>query len=208
MTALTFQAPKFVAPAILTLALSACASAPINYFTLTPPQSAAPAKQRNADYAINVLPVKIPAQLDQRNLVVRESASQLKVLDSDRWAGPLTDEFRNALSTELSRRLGSPDVGGMDSFANARVLNIQVAIRRFDAWPGQQVRMQAVWSLDFANGTSPGKASLTCSGQFSAPAGKGYAQVVAAQQSMVGALSARIAGDARRWAANPRARCR
>lgn len=83
--------------------LSACASsAPLRYYTLsevppaTEPTSTAP--------AIRVGRVRIPGELDRMELVQRIDATRLKIAEQDRWAAPLDDMVRRALSADLQAR--------------------------------------------------------------------------------------------------------
>lgn len=180
------------------LGLSACSSsAPVHYHTLLAPPGPAAAAARPAPFLIEVLPVGIPAQVDQAQLVVHEGDGSLAILDKERWAGPLADEIRGSLSAELTRDLGTLDVAGLARPAGKPVLRIKVQVRRFDAWPGQQVELDADWSIGVADAS--GGARLTCQGRFGQPAAGGYQGLVQAQQRAIAALAARIAADARNW---------
>ena len=153
-----------------------------------------------------MLPVGLPEHLDQQPLVVRQGrGGTVAVLDEERWVGPLGDELRNALSVHLSERLGTQDVSGLASSAEQQVLRVKVQVRRLDAWPGNQVQLEAGWSLGFANNSS--KARLVCQGRFNEAAADGYPALVQAQQRAVSALAARIASDARAWGSSQQAKC-
>jgi uncharacterized lipoprotein YmbA len=181
------------------LALSACSSsAPVHYRTLLGPPVPNAAGAPAAPFLIEVLPVGIPAQLDQAQLVVHERDGSMRILDNERWAGPLADEIRGGLSAELARRLGTQDIAGLARPAGKPLLRIKVQVRRLDAWPGERVLLDADWSIGEADGN--GNARLTCHGQIDQPAPGGYQQMVEAQQGAIGALAARIALDARAWA--------
>ncbi len=206
---------RFSAIAVLAMAtgLGACSSpAPIHYYTLLPPTAVPPAAasaavtQPPSSFLIDVLPVGLPEHLDQQPLVVRKSSGggAVSVLDEERWVGPLGDELRNALSVQLAERLGTQDVSGLGSSADQKVLRIKVQIRRMDAWLGNQVQLEAGWSMGFAQ---DGKARLVCQGRFTEPATDGYPGLVQAQQQAVSALAVRIASDARNWGRSQQARC-
>ena len=189
------------------LGLTACSSpAPIHHYTLLPPPAADghPAAAP-VPFLSDVLPVGLPEHLDQQPLVVRQGrGGTVAVLDEERWVGPLGDELRNALSVHLSERLGTQDVSGLASSAEQQVLRVKVQVRRLDAWPGNQVQLEAGWSMGFAQ---DGKARLVCQGRFTEPATDGYPGLVQAQQQAVSALAARIASDARNWGRSQQARC-
>ncbi|APA88592.1 PqiC family protein [Paraburkholderia sprentiae WSM5005] len=180
------------------LALSACASTPVHYHTLVSPAAQPASAQPAAPFAIDVLPVGVPAELDQQAMVVRQGDSGVAVLDGERWVAPLGDELRAALSAQLVRRLGTQDVAGLARPINQPVVGIRLQIRRLDAWPGHAVQLEADWSLGFAQ--DPNGARLTCHTQLQEAAPGGYADLVRAQQLAIASLAGRIAEDARGWA--------
>jgi uncharacterized lipoprotein YmbA len=183
-------------PLALALALSACASSPVHYYTMLPPVAHEVAGRQPAPFLIDVLPVGVPAQIDQAALVVRQGDSGVTVLDSERWASPLGDEVRGALSSELAALLNTQDVAGLPTIQSSKpVVRVKVQIRRFDVWPGQRVQIAADWELGFANG--PGNARVVRMGHVDEPASGGYQDAAHACQRAVMDLTARIASDAR-----------
>lgn len=192
---------------LLALGLTACstASAPVHYYTLLAPPAASPRAEPAVSFLIEVLPVGIPEQLDQSQLVVRQSDSAIAVLDGERWAGTLSDELRNALSAELISRLGTQDIAGLVKPANKSVLRIALQIRRLDAWPGQKVQLDADWSLDFARPAENSR--QLCHARFEEAAPGGYPELVQAEQRIIAALATRIAAEARNWTVSRQAAC-
>lgn len=189
------------------LALGACASStPVHYHTLLAPVAPTQVASAAAPFLIEVLPVGIPPQLDQSQLVVRQGSSQVAVVDGERWAGPLADEFRNALSAQLTQRLQTQDVAGLAAPKDQPILRIKVQVRRLDAWPGQSVQLEADWSLGMAH--QSGNPRFLCHGQFQEPAAGGYAELVQAQQRSIAALATRVAEQAQAWANSQTASCR
>lgn len=194
------------ATVVLIAGLTACSSAPpIRYHTLLAPAAQTIARGEPAAFLIDVLPVGIPAQLDQPQLVVRSGDSSLALLDGERWAGPLSDELRSALSAQLTRKLKTMDIAGLPRSTDKPVLRIKLQVRRFDAWPGQRVRLDADWSLGLADET--GNARLICHGQFDEPASGSYPELVQAQQRALAALADRIAADAGNWMRSHQSDC-
>ena len=229
--------PAFAMAFAAALTLTACASpAPVRFHTLVAPAvpSAAgtgpAAGAQPAPFLIDVLPVGIPAQLDQPQLIVRQGDSDILMPESERWAAPLADEFREALSAELSRRLVTRDVAGLARPPGYPVIRIKVQVRRFDAWLGQRVELDADWSLeptadaadtahaantadtagamDAAGAATPVRsARLVCGGRFGMPSPGGYPELVRARQQLIARLAARIATEARDRSADPDAGC-
>ncbi|BFG80560.1 hypothetical protein PTKU46_85940 [Paraburkholderia terrae] len=190
---------------VLLLGVAACASDPVHYHTLLAPSAGATSSQPPVNFLIDVLPVGIPSNLDQTQLVVRRGASGVSVLDGERWAGPLADEVRGALSAELTQRLGTQNIAGLPQPSGTPILRIKLEVRRFDVWPGQRVRLDADWSLGLANDAANSR--LLCYGQFDEPANGSYAGIVIAQQRALAALATRIDTDARRWVHSRAAGC-
>lgn len=182
----------------LALALTACASTPVHYHTLLPPMTHEVAAQSPAAFLIDVLPVGIPAQLDQSQLVVRQGQSDMVVLDNERWVSPFGDEVRGALSSELGALLSTQDVAGLPIQSDKPVMKVKVQIRRLDAWPGKQVQLVADWELSFAN--DPGSARVVHTDRFDEATADGYVKMVSACQRAAVDLAGRIALDARELA--------
>ena len=105
------------APLLIATILAGCgASPPARYYTLQPPGAtqAVQAGVAPAPFMIEILPVNVPAQADQPQLMVRTGDGTVAPLYSERWSAPLPDEFRAALSDTLTRELGAPDVQVID----------------------------------------------------------------------------------------------
>ncbi len=184
-------------PIALAFALTACASTPIHYHTMLPPVTHEAVAQPPVAFLIDVLPVGIPAQLDQSQLVVRQGESGMAVLDGERWASPLGDEVRGALSSELTVLLNTQDVAGLPIQSDQPVVRVKVQIRRFDIWPGQRVQIAADWELTFANGNGTGSARVVRMGHVDEPVSGGYQDATIACQRAAMDLATRIASDTR-----------
>ena len=187
------------------LGLAGCASSPVHYYTLMAPAlaSSAPSKPPVA-FRLDVLPVGMPVLIDRQALVVRQGENGVAILDSERWTAPFSDEFRDALSSNLTRSLGTQDLAGLPRAKAGRVLRVKLQVRRLDAWLGQQVRLEADWTLGFVGDTN---SPLTCRAQFDIAAPGSYPQLVSAQQHAITLLAEGIAADARNFSASPRAVC-
>jgi uncharacterized lipoprotein YmbA len=82
-----------------------CTSAPVRYYTLTPPpDKTLPASETTI--AIDVRVVHTPPQLNRAELMVRTGPSEVTLLENERWASPVNDEIKDAVLLELQRRLG------------------------------------------------------------------------------------------------------
>ena len=196
--------PRYLVSVALAIALGACASAPMRYYTLiapAPDAAAAPAPA-HASFRFELMPVGIPAQVDQPQLVVREGGQGMAVLDGARWIAPLGDEVRGALSADLSRELGARDVSGLPA-GGAPVLRIKVDLRRFDSAPGRYALVEAAWSVHaLKSGTQ-----LSCTSRVEESVTGGYDDLVAGHQRALAELARRIASVAPAVAAGTAPAC-
>ncbi|MEO8809448.1 MAG: PqiC family protein [Rhodanobacter sp.] len=169
--------------------LAACASAPMHYYTLLP-EPAAESPGTAATLAFEILPVNVPAQVDQPQLVVREGGQSVALLEGHRWIAPLAEEVRAALAADLARELPGRDVGGM-SASDKPLLQVTLDVRRFDSQPGNYALIGAAWNV---RSRQDGKqASLACSSRIRETVGPGYDALVQGHQRAIGVLAAQIA---------------
>ncbi|NID05308.1 membrane integrity-associated transporter subunit PqiC [Luteibacter jiangsuensis] len=185
---------------LLVAGLGACASAPTHFHTLVPPSAPLPAA--TASFAIDVLPVAVPPQVDQPALVLRQGATGIAVLDGERWASPLGDEIRGALSADLAARLGTHDMHGLPRGKDAKVVRVQLDVRRFDSEVGGSATLEASWSVRGADGVS-----ANCASRVSEPAGSSYDSLVEAHQRVLGTVADQVATAVRSVAAGQPATC-
>lgn len=189
------------------LVLSACSSSPTSYHTLiaTQPQASAMASDA-VGFQLQVLPVRIPVQVDQPALVVRESDGRLAILETALWASPPADELHDALAIELEQRLGVRDLAGLPGRNDRPLLSLRTDVRRLDSLPGRHARLDVVWSLEYSLKGQPARA-LTCASVIQEQAGADVDSLVLAHQRAISALADRIVQTARQWAKDPRSDC-
>jgi uncharacterized lipoprotein YmbA len=164
-----------------------------------------------------VLPVTLPLQDDQPQLVTEQPDGSFAVLEQQRWLGPLKSEIRDALSYRLSQRfaeamapVGTGAAGGAGAGAGAgaggtgagsatgtgpvsgvrAVWRIGVEVQRFDSAPGRYARLDAAWTV-----RSPTDATTTliCRNVFEERAANDYPALVQAHRAAVGRLADTIA---------------
>ncbi|KGI77777.1 hypothetical protein LF63_0104940 [Oleiagrimonas soli] len=193
-------------PAVLVLALTACASAPTQFFTLLP-QTTTSASAPAAAYRIAVLPVTIPAQVDQPQLVVRQSDDRVALLEGEQWIGPLGDQIRAAVSDRLGRDLGAVDVYGLPQADTGTVFRIKLDVRRFESVAGQYAQIDAAWSVREHGAKGAGGSTMSCASTIKEPVGDGYAALVHGHQQALAALSERIADVVRSMVAGDTPSC-
>lgn len=174
--------------ALVLLALAACsASAPPVHLHSLMPAEPAPRDATRPAMAIALEPIRVPAQVDQPQWLVRLPDDSLSSLEQERWASPLSDELRQALLDELAARYGA--VEGR-SPSSATVLRVGLELRRFDSIPGREARIEAAWTIAAGAATT----LLRCDALLREPAAAGMPALAAAHRRVVVRLADAI-GD-------------
>ena len=165
---------------------TACTSAPIRYYTLTPAPDPALRAARTAA-PIDVRVVHIPPQLDHSELIVRTGPAETTLLDNERWASPMKDEIKNAVRIELQRRLGET-TGSASSFTK---LAIDIDVQRFEAELGRYALFEATWRASLSDTGRPygGSQVTTCAFRADEEIRGGYAAMVEGYQREITALA-------------------
>jgi uncharacterized protein len=163
-----------------------CTSAPVRYYTLTPPPAkASPASQ--ATLAIDVRVVRIPPLLNRSGLMVRTGPTEMTILENERWASPVNNEIENAVRLELQHRLGRM-TGRRPAFAK---LTLDIDVQHLDAELGRYAVLEASWSaaLSATGQQSTGARVITCTFRSDENVSAGYAGMVEGYQREVAALA-------------------
>ena len=185
-------------------ALVACASVPTHFYTLQHgADTRANAPTVTPTFLIDVLPVAVPAQIDQPELLVRQSDQRVAVLDNERWAAPVAAELRDAFATDLAGTLDTRDVHGLAHPPATPVYRIQIDVRRFDSWPGRHALIEADWSV---RGDAE-RALVTCASSASEEVEPGYDALVQGHQRAIGRIADDIAAVLRGIAAGTAPTC-
>lgn len=182
---------------LLAGALGACASTPPSYYTLLPAsQAEASGAPRLAapKYAISVQAVQLPEQVDRLQIVLADPAgSQVTPLNSALWAAPLSDEIRNALSNDLSHKLGVLDIANGAVPASVPLWRIAMRVQRFESIYDQRITLDASWRFTPVN--QPGKKARLCSAVAQVPVQTGMSALVAGHQQALQGIATLIAAQ-------------
>jgi hypothetical protein len=186
--------PSLVLAALAAALLAGCSSGPRTEFhTLIEPPAAVAPGSRAALFAFRIeSPVRVPAQVDQPQLVLRSAGGGVLVQEYQRWVAPISEEWRDAIADRLVRRLGAVDASRVPAPPGLKRWDLRLDLQRFDAEPGGAAVQQAAWSV--LQATQP-TALLSCVTTVSGPAGADIAAVVAAQRQLAQRLADGI-GDA------------
>jgi len=166
-----------------------CTSAPVRYYTLTPPpDKTVPAAQTTL--AIDVRVIHTPPQLNRSELMVRTGPGEVTLLENERWASPVNDEIKDAVRLELQRRLRRTT--GLRPFTK---LTLDIDVQQFEAEFGRHALLEASWSatLSATGPQSNGALATTCTFQADEKIHSGYAEIVEGYQRAIAALADTIA---------------
>ena len=171
------------------VALGACStsSPPTRLHSLMPAEPTprdATASARGPLY-VAFEPIRVPAQVDQPQWLVRLPDDSLASLEQERWASPLRDELRQALLEQLGARFGVVEGRSGAPQAGAPV-RVALELRRFDSIPGREARLEALWNV------TGGPAALRCSLLVREAAPGGMPELAAAHRRAVARLAEAI----------------
>lgn len=197
---------RAVAGVVVCAALAACSSPPARFHSLlgadtdgvavsAPEQAQAPERA----FFIDVAPVRVPSSVAGRRLVVQAGSGQVDVLEMDRWASPVADEIRAALSSGLASQTGAMDLHGLPSDGKRPIYRVAVDVQRFDAWRGSHVLIDAVWTIR----TAEDRQLLTCRSAVQEDVSAGIDGVVEGHRRALKALASRIADALEAYTAAP-----
>jgi uncharacterized protein len=172
--------------ALLALACAGCAApAPVHFHTLL--QAEPPAHREGAPAPSNgpvivLEPVKVPAQVDQPQWLIRLPDDTLAMLEQERWASPLRDELHQALLENLTRRFGAVDA--RSSAPGGALWRVRVEVTRFDSRPGE-ARLESIWVIAPRSLEAP---VLRCTSSLRESAGAGMPALAEAHRRALARL--------------------
>jgi hypothetical protein len=146
-------------------------------------------------------PVRVPAQVDQPQWLVRMPDESLALLEQERWASPLRDEFRLALREILVRRFGAIEIRA--AAGDTPVWRIRVDVTRFESLPGE-ARIDATYTV---TPSAPPTGGLRCAVFLREPAGAGMPALAEAHRRAVARLGEAIGQALLALQRDPKAGC-
>jgi uncharacterized lipoprotein YmbA len=161
-----------------------CTSAPVRYYTLTPPPDKTLPASETA-LAIDVRVLHIPPQLNRAELMVRTGPTEVTLLENERWASPVNDEIKDAVRLALQRRL-SRMTGLRPAFTK---LTLAIDVQHLEAELGRYALLEASWSAILSATGSNGARATTCTFQADEKIPTGYAGIVEGYQQEITALA-------------------
>ncbi len=197
---------SIISALLAALILAGCGTSRAAKFYLlsaTSPVEAA-ASQGAAQHPAAVLgigPIMIADYLDRPQIVTRIGANELALAEFDRWGGSLQQNVATVLAENLSALLAADHIAVVPwDRSGPLAYRLAVDVTRFDATPGQSVRLRALWTLSGPDGTS---AEVTRESNVTEPATeRRYAAIAEAMSRSLGSLSREQAASIRSFIQN------
>jgi uncharacterized lipoprotein YmbA len=174
--------------AIGVLALAACGTPPPTHVhSLMPTEVAARSGTAPASgVVVRLEPIRVPAQVDQPQWLVQLSDDSMAILEQERWASPLRDEFQQALLEELI--VGQGAIDARTQPAPGAAARVAIDVRRFDSLPGREARIQGSWTIT----GSDARGVSRCEWLIREPASGSFPALAAAHRRAVVRLGAAV----------------
>ena len=139
------QLSKVLVASTSAIFIGACANRVDEHFYLVPSRAvdAVPAVEMRP---IAVVAVAIPAVIDRPQLVVRTGEHEVAVMESRRWAEPLSDGLTRAVVDELRiNRLPAYDAEALHARKDA--LTVEIRVAELLSGPSAEARLKATWTV-------------------------------------------------------------
>ena len=146
-----------IALGLMGFALSGCSSFlpkpkpnPSRIFVLFSPIESAERKDLDpsGQISLGVGPVRLPAYLNRREIVIRVAQSGFDLSENDRWAEPLDENLTHVLAQNLSILLGSDRIIAypwpLDLKPHYRV---EIQVLRFESNSAGEAQLSARWAV-------------------------------------------------------------
>jgi uncharacterized lipoprotein YmbA len=180
-------------------ALGGCASsAPESFYTLEPVATASatssPVKAGRALLRVAINSVRVPDLVDRDEMVFQGEQGKVTISEDHRWAEPLRVGIGRVLAEDLASRLGSPQVTAYPerSFEDPDYI-VNIDVRQWQVWPGQKMRVSALWTAAHANSPAEGKPHSRSFDLEVPLGGASLGDALAAQNAALGQLADVIA---------------
>ena len=106
------------------------------------------ASSKLASVAIGLGPVQFPEYLDRPELVIRTSPNGFDLSETNRWAEPLSDNFRHVLANDLTNLTGATNIVPYPWYPETRLdYIVHVQVQRFEADTNRDAQLTARWDL-------------------------------------------------------------
>jgi uncharacterized protein len=98
--------------------------------------------------SLGVGPVRLPAYLDRREIVMRVARSRFDLSENDRWAEPLDENLTHVLAQNLSMLLGSDRIIAYPwPFDLKPHYRVEIQVIRFESDSAGEAQLSARWAV-------------------------------------------------------------
>jgi uncharacterized lipoprotein YmbA len=97
---------------------------------------------------IGLGPIKLPEYLDRSDVVTRVAPNRLELSPVDRWAEPLSTDFRQVMAQDLSARLGTQMITFYPWYRTTHVdYQVRIDVYRFERDSHDTATLVAHWQI-------------------------------------------------------------
>ena len=126
--------------------LTACASPPSRFYTLSSTQETAGFSPSSISVAVG--PVSIPESVNRPEIVVQVGPNQVALDEFNRWAAPLQADIQRIIMENLARLLGT---SGVSRYPQGPIITpdfrVQIEVLRFESTPGDAALLDVIWTV-------------------------------------------------------------
>ena len=184
----------FPSTAFTAMLCGGCASTPIHYYSLDPGAESSDDGSVAVPYTVEMKRVRIPAEVDRPEIVVRRTGEQLDVLGNDLWGAPLRDEIQHALLERIRHDLSHAATADSATNPAPRRFMLFVDVERFEAVPARHVLVQAQWRVAVRDAEASDVA-LSCSTEVGINVTDSIPALVLGYQQALAIIADRIASN-------------
>ena len=132
------------------LALVACAS-PVSERFYRLDYAPPPAQAGVPQYEVVLEALTLPESVNRAQIVLQKSATEVEILDQQRWIAPLAGQILQALSAQLQNDLPRAWVSTrLDSHGSGARYLVRADIEQLLISPGRQITLEASWRISDA----------------------------------------------------------
>ncbi|NIM74313.1 MAG: hypothetical protein GTO67_00395 [Gammaproteobacteria bacterium] len=151
----TKRSPLLILLAAL-VAMTACATSPSPDFYVLHAPAAESLVGVERGVSVGVGPIELPAHLNRSQIVTRATPYRLDLSESHQWAEPLKESVPRVIAVNLSRMLESNRVFVVPRRQTMSLdFQVSVDVARFDGMLGEEVMLDARWTLYGQNSREP-----------------------------------------------------
>jgi uncharacterized protein len=127
---------------------------PSKFFVLAPAGAAAANSIAPAGLSpssspiIGLGPIKLPEYLDRDEVVTRVGPNRLELSEKDRWAEPLSNNFRQVIAQDLTQSLGTHSIMFYPWVGTTHIdYQVRIEVYRFESDPNANAQLVAHWQV-------------------------------------------------------------